>query len=332
MQSLSFRRSRALGAVVALGASASLAASGIASAAPRPAKSSPGFTLEFGFISTNGPSWVTPGGFAYSKGKLLSWLKPLGVRQIDFIPFANGPLLEAAVEGGSVQLGELGDTPALIGESDHIPERLVNQYEVGMDAWLVAQKGITSLSQLTGKTIATSAGSYMYRYLLGLIEAEHLGGKVTVTNLLPSAALPALESGSVAAVAEPPQTISSLVSAKGYPIVDKASQHSGLEGTGLTVGSNTFLAAHPGFAAKWNAVNAEAVKYADANQNAYYDFTAKAESLSVQNAKLASPLDEFPMAPFTTKGLTLLKGTLNFLNGQKLANEFSIPAWEATSS
>ena len=47
-----------------------------------------------------------PEGFAYSKGLLQKWLKPDKVTIKSTAVFANGPLLTAALVGGSLQLGE----------------------------------------------------------------------------------------------------------------------------------------------------------------------------------------------------------------------------------
>ena len=47
-----------------------------------------------------------PEGFAYSKGLLQKWLKPYKVTIKSTAVFANGPLLTAALVGGSLQLGE----------------------------------------------------------------------------------------------------------------------------------------------------------------------------------------------------------------------------------
>ena len=49
-----------------------------------------------------------PEGFAYSKGLLQKWLKPDKITIKSTAVFANGPLLTAALVGGSLQLGELG--------------------------------------------------------------------------------------------------------------------------------------------------------------------------------------------------------------------------------
>ena len=50
--------------------------------------------------------YTGPEGFAYSKGLLQKWLKPYKVTIKGTAAFANGPLLTAALVGGSLQLGE----------------------------------------------------------------------------------------------------------------------------------------------------------------------------------------------------------------------------------
>src|ERR1700679_571126 len=75
------------------------------------AKNKP-ISVEVGYIGTQN-IFTGPEGFAYSKGLLQKWLKPYKITIKGTAAFANGPLLTAALVGGRLQLGEIGDTPAL---------------------------------------------------------------------------------------------------------------------------------------------------------------------------------------------------------------------------
>lgn len=335
------RRSRRslLAAVGALSAAAVLVACGSSSSSPSTSASAnssagsssasvgDGFTLNVGYIGTEG-LLTGPVGFAYSKGVLQKWLKPAGVTSIKTAGFANGPLLTAAMTGGSVDIGIVGDTPALIAKSQGIAAQLINQDLVGNGAWIVAQKNITSLSQLAGKTVARQQASYIDRYLQGVLAQHGLTGKPTLVAMLQAQSIPAFESGRLDAVALPAYQ-GSEVAAKGYNVLAKSETTPSLQGTSLTIATNKILSAHPGIAAAWNAARIKAIAYAKANQSAYYAYMLKAEGIkSVAAAKQFLPVSLYPVPNYTAAGIKQLQGTLNFLVSEKEAKSFSIQSWE----
>lgn len=286
-----------------------------------------GFTLSFGYIGTNG-LLTGPEGFAYSKGQLQKWLKPAGVSSIKVSGFANGPLLTAAMTGGSVDVGDVGDTPALIAKSQGIQARLINQELVGNGAWIVAKKNITSLSQLAGKTIAVQQASYIDRYMQGVFAQHGLTGKPKMVAMLQAQSIPAFEAGRLDAVALPAYE-GNEVAAKGYNVLAKSTTTPSLQGTSLTIATNKFLSAHPTIAAAWNRARVKAIAYAKANQSAYYAYMAKAEGISsVAETKKFLPISLYRIPNFTASGIKQLQGTLNFLVAAKEAKPFSIQAWE----
>ncbi|MGD0981929.1 MAG: ABC transporter substrate-binding protein [Solirubrobacteraceae bacterium] len=317
-------------ALVAGFAAAAAVGSGAAVARPVP-KTPKNITLDVGYIGTNG-LFTGPEGFAYSRGLLQKWLKPAGVTSIQTAGFANGPLQTAALVGGSVNLGLLGDTPGLIAYSQGTSDRLINQYGVNNEAWIVARPGITSLSQLVGKTVAVQPESYMDRYLQGLLAQQGLTGKVDRVAMLLTAAIPAVEAGSIDAVVVPP-TEALPLTGQGYPVVIKSATTPKLQGTGLTVASTSLLSADPGIVKAWNAARDKAIAYAKAHASAYYAYAATTQTgATAAQEREFSPLSDYPTKPFTTSGLTQLQGTLNFLVAQGDATAFSIKSWEAKGS
>jgi sulfonate transport system substrate-binding protein len=323
-------------AVAACGSSSSKSAAASATATPAASttaatNSSGSFSLTVGYIGTAGV-FTGPEGFAYSKGLLQKWLAPAGVSSIKSAQFANGPLLTEALVGGSVGLGILGDTPALIGKSQGAPTRMINQDEVGLSAWIVTKKGITSLSQLAGKPVAVQQGSYMDRYLQGLLSEQGLTSKIHPVAMLDAQSVPALEAGSLDAVVMPSEQALAVVS-KGFTTVAKSETTPSLQGTEVTEEANSVLSAHPALAAAWNAARDKAIAYAKAHASAYYAYQGKAEGVpSAAQAAVYLPLSEYPSADFTTSGIQHLQGTLNFLVSAKEAKSFSIQSWEDTGS
>jgi sulfonate transport system substrate-binding protein len=321
------RRAAALGTALVLTASA---ASDALASAKTSAKAPRNITLDVGYIGTTGV-FSGPEGFAYSRGLLQRWLKPAGVTSIQTAQFANGPLMTAAIVGGSVNLGIVGDTPGLIARAQGTTDRLINQDSLNVVAWILARPGITSLTGLVGKTVAVQPSSYMDRYLLGLLAQDNLTGKVTRVPMLLTAAIPALEAGSIDAVALPPSEATPLL-AQGYQVVAKSETTPKLQGTTVTVAANSLLASDPGIAKAWNAARDKAIAYAKAHASAYYAYEATTQTgATVAAMKQYWPLVDYPVAAFTKAGIARLQSTLDFLVSESDATSFSLQSWEYAS-
>jgi sulfonate transport system substrate-binding protein len=321
---------RGLAAAAAAGTLLLATACSSSSAANGSSQSSSGFTLRVGFIS-NTPIPVGPEGLAYHNGSLLKGLKSQGVDNVTFTAFPNGPNLMAAMAGGSIDMGILGDTPAVTAEADGIKTRLVNQSFVGLDTYLYTPKGgVTSIEQLKGKTVATQVGSYMYRYLVTVLNEDGLSSSVKISNIYTTNAVATLQSNGVAAYAAPAGQLTAVLSKDGYPIIDKASvDHQNLLGTDVTVISDNALAAHPGLPHAWNQVRAEAVATMKANPSAYWSWASVADQTPVAALEASSPLSGYSATPFTSTGLSLLQGVNSFLLTNKLAkSSVDIKSWE----
>lgn len=284
--------------------------------------------LKVGFIGTGEPQPIGAEGWAHQNGSLAPFLEQQDFSQVSFVRFANGPDLNEAISGGSLDIGIYGDTPALVGRGAGLPTRLVNQSVVGMDAWLLAPaKGVSSLDELPGKTVATSKGSYMNRYLAGLLLEKGLTEKVTLIHLLPADAQAALDRGEVAAYAAPVQTAPLLV-ARGARVLDKASEHQGLSGSSVTVVTESFLQHRPEFPAAWNELRRRAVQDLKEHESDYYAYHSKIVRLPLELVKVGFPLSLFEPEPLVQHGLALLEGTQRFLFDQGLLREnFVVSDW-----
>jgi sulfonate transport system substrate-binding protein len=319
-------------AIAACGGSSSSDNSASSSASSKLAASS-GYTLNVGYIGNTG-ILTGPEGFAYSKGLLQKWLAAKGIAKIKLAQFANGPLLTAAMTGGSLDVGILGDTPALIANSHGLPVKMINQDEVGQPAWIVAKKGgATTLAGLSGQTIARPVGSYMDRYLQGVLAQNGLTSKVHLTAMLPPQAIPAAVNGSIDAVALPAWEVAPIIAAGGT-VVAKSETTPSIQGTGVTIATTKVLSAHPSLPQDWNAVRLKAIAYAKSNPSAFYAFEAKANGIKAGAAAAKSflPLSIYPAANYTPTGLKMLNSTLNFLVSEKEANAFSIDGWKAAGT
>ncbi|MFL9456844.1 MULTISPECIES: ABC transporter substrate-binding protein [Nostocales] len=291
--------------------------------------SSNGATLRLGYISSGGgKSPIGPAGWALHKGRLKPELQKLGITELRLLSFPNGPNLNEALVAGQVDVGIYGDTPAIVARSNGVPTKLIGQEQVGTNAWLVAKKnGPRSLAELKGQKVATSKGSYMHRYLIGLLQKSGIAQQVTVVHLLPPEAQAALERGNVAAIAAATGT-GPLLRAKGYPVLDEAVKHPDLPGTSVAVATETFLTKYPDFPKTWNRIRQTSLKEIKARPQEYYQFHAQASGYPVDIVKASFPLSQFPEEPLPARGLQLLESTKKFLVSQKLARaDFPLSEW-----
>lgn len=310
----------------------STAANQTTSASPISSKSA---VLRVGFITTDGSKIpVGPEGWAQEKGYLLEELKSLGINEVKFSPFVGGPALNEALSSGALDMGIYGDTPALVARAAGLKTKLLNQARVGQDAWLLTtQEGPKSIDELKGRKIGVAKGTYMHRYLLGLLEQTGLSKQVTVVQIPVADAKAALERGDIAAY--PFSTGSGpLLASKGFAILDQAKNHEGLVGTSTTVATEEFLSNYPNLPQKWNQIRQRALQEVKANPEEFYQFLGKLSNdrYPLPVIKESYEISLYPDQPFTPEGLKLLNSTKQFLADQKLLkSDFEIKDWQIST-
>jgi sulfonate transport system substrate-binding protein len=300
---------------------AATAASSSGSSTPKP------FELRYGFVSNSG-KLEGPAGFYDQGDRLAADLKSAGVTGVKLIPFPNGPNVAAALVSGSIDVADFGDTPALVAGAQGVPAKLLGFYAIGNNAWLVGRKGgPTSIEGLAGKKVATAKGSYMDRYLGGLLAERGLTGKVQVSALLPPAGVAAIQKGSLDAFAFP-YPLGELLKSQGFPVLDEAKDHPGLTGNGLTLISDGALKAHPQLVAAWRAEQQKSIDAVKADPDAYWAFIAKLVKIPVAVAKASYPLSSLPSEPYPADAFKGLQGTLDYLVKTKQAKSFDLAGWK----
>ncbi|MBD2454495.1 ABC transporter substrate-binding protein [Nostoc sp. FACHB-87] len=283
-------------------------------------------TLRIGYVGSAEPTG--PLGWAKKQGILERELQKSGFQNITFARFGNGPDLNESLVAGQIDVGFLGDTPAIVLKARGIDTRLLRITQFNNTAWLVAKKnGANSLTELKGQRIATQKGSYMHRYLLGLLDQTKLAKDVKVVHLMSTEAKSALERGDIAAYATS-SDMGPFLKSQGFPIIDSSADHQGLSGTSLVVATEKFLAQKPDFPQKFNTILTTSVKDLKANSEEYYKYHAQTSKYPVNIIKTSYPLNQVPEEPFPSEGVKLLEGTKNFLVAQKLAkSDFALSDW-----
>ncbi len=287
-------------------------------------------TLRVGYISTK-PTWGGPEGYYHAEGKLLEALAPLGVTEIEAFQFGNGPDLNNALAGGSLDIGLYGDTPAINFRASGQETRVINQNRVGLEANIFTPKdGAESLEDLEGGTIGVPQGSYMHRFVLGLLEEEGLADSIDVTNLLIPDAVAALQGGDIDAFVAPWSFVP-VLEAQGFPeLLSTFPDHPDLAGSSVTVVTEDLLSQNPDIVQAWNDARADALELITGDPEPYYDF--QQPILDVDRAlvpELEGELEDYPADPFTDEGLALLEGTKQFLVDTGAAqSDFDIAEWQ----
>lgn len=289
-----------------------------------------GAPLRVGVIVTGSQQGYGVEQWAYDQGILQRHLHDAGIGDVAFTSFPNGPNLNQALKGGSLDMGVLGDTPAVSGRAANLPTALSGVSLRGQDAWLIAGRGVTSLNDLRGRTVATQQGSYMHRYLVGLLQQTGLASQVKVTFLLANSAQQALDKGDIAAYAAPVPVAPQLAS-KGYAVIDKASTHPGLPGNSYITIGTAAASAHPQLAQAWNAAIAEAATGIAKDPSAYQAWAAKVSGLPQTIIAQSYPASEFGNPAITPTDVTTAQTTLDFLVSQQLAAApFDVGSWVAS--
>ncbi|UOO92533.1 ABC transporter substrate-binding protein [Vitreoscilla stercoraria] len=280
--------------------------------------------LRIGYI---GPSKTAGGavGWALHQGSLQKAVAPIGFGSVKEYVFANGPDLSEALLSNKLDVGIFGDTPALTAQANRGGSTLIGFNAVGHDVWLMGREGIETLADLEGKNVGVPNGSYMHRYVSGLI-SQGLLKNVTLNYLLPRDAQSALSRGDIDAFAAPIQ-LGPQLQALNYNTVDLASKH-GLEGNSVIVVTDEFLSRNPQFFKTFDSVRRQAVKELQAQPDAYYQYYLKYTDYKEPIIRASFPMSTYLEDTFPEKGMALLAGTKSFLLQQKIVQkDVNVDKW-----
>jgi sulfonate transport system substrate-binding protein len=316
------RFTRALAAVAAMSLTVALAGCSKSSSATEDA----GFTLHVGVVTKVGVDGVL--GWANEQKILQHELASVHVSKVEFSTFATGPTLNAALTSGSVDVASQGDTPALTLRANGFASRAMAISGINSDYWLIGRKGAsTTLARLAGKKVSAAPGTAPEQFLVELLAQQHLTDKIKISHLQTNDAAAAVRSGRIDAFVASGAMAATLAQ-QGYPVIDKASNHTGLYTSSVNVASQKFLNQHPGFAAAWGKAFTQAVASIKAKPDAYWAFAAKQEKVSVAIAEAANPLVSYPDGPFSADGVAQLTASYNFLKDQQLLKaDVDVLAW-----
>ncbi|MBY0215480.1 ABC transporter substrate-binding protein [Paenibacillus illinoisensis] len=285
--------------------------------------------LNYGYIGSN--KLNVPGGaegWGLYKGIIQEELKKHGITEVKLTGFPNGPDQTESLISGRLDIGSLGDTPAIIAYASGAKTRLISQSSTNSIGYLIGKKdGPKTVKDLEGKTIAIQKGSFMHRYVVGLLQEEGVTDYKLVHMLIPDATA-ALARGDVDATTNLGVPALKLLD-QGYTHLDDASKHPTLLGTSATVVSEDYLTKFPDFPKVWNEAREKALADLKQHEDEYYQFLAEIGDTTPELAKQVNPISDIKDTAFTDEGIKLLEGTKNFLYEEKLAKkDFNISDWQ----
>jgi sulfonate transport system substrate-binding protein len=315
------RRRRLLRGAVAAAAASALPAFSIAQGS--------GQVLRLGYIGP-GKKPANATGWALRQGHLQRELASLGFKDVSTRNFPNGPDLNEAFLSGVLDVGIYGDTPAIVARSRGLESQLIGFDAVGMNVWLLTPRnGVRGVKALEGQSIGVARGSYMHRYVLGLLKEHGLQKSVKVIHMFPRDGEAALDQGSIAAFAAQID-VGPLLASRGYPVIDQAEQHPTLRGTSVIVASSKLLAAAPGLPAAWTRARRTALQEMRRDSAAYYAFHSEVSGFGLDVVKLSHPLSQFSDEAYPAEGMALLDEVKKFLLAENLVGrDFALAQWRA---
>ncbi|MFC0472654.1 ABC transporter substrate-binding protein [Halalkalibacter kiskunsagensis] len=284
--------------------------------------------IQYGYIGTNTKNLpANAEGWGFHKGIFQEELKQYGIDEVVLTGFPNGPDQTESLISGRLDFGSLGDTPAILAKSVGAETKVITQSTIKNIGYLIGAKaGPKTIHDLEGKTVAIQKGSFMHRYIAGLLKQEGVEN-VNLIHMLRPDGEAALVRNEVDAMTNTGVNALNLLN-EGYTYIDDAENHPDLLGTSVTVVTEDFLAEFPEFPQIWNDIRAKAIEDLKQNEEEYYEFIAELTNSTVELVKEASPISYIQEEPITAEGTLLLEGTKQFLVEEGLATEdFEISEW-----
>lgn len=289
--------------------------------------------VNVGYVDVTGSGIITDvKGIARDQGYFDEEFSKIGVK-LNLVPMTGaGPAINEALAGGSLDIGELGDVPAVLGKANGVDTILIATGGLLNGASVIAGKETPykSLKDLKGKTIATQRGAFMHRTLATLLADEGLTfDDIQFVNVNAQTAAEMLVTGNVDAAVVGGVTLTRLYE-QGYNIViDYRDNRGGVSGGG-TIARRKFVEQNPDVIKAYLTAIARATKYAQENRNELKDLWQSVGESGESYEYLYPNHDNYPDIVAKPESLQNLKDTLSFLLEYDLITKdrnFSVDDW-----
>ncbi|MFT8889648.1 MAG: ABC transporter substrate-binding protein [Ethanoligenens sp.] len=235
------------------------------------AASRPAVTVRYGYV--DGGKSVPPGiyGIGKNQGYFDAELKKVNAT-IQFIPFTGaGPAINSALAGNSLDIGNLGDVPALVAKASGVDTIAISGAISTTGAQLVVPAGstATSIKDLKGKRVATQKGAFMHRVLLKMLQANGMTiNDIQFVNMSGVVAKAAIVSKSIDAAVLPTANAQTVILGNGAKDILNGDEHPDWLSSGETVVLSDFAKKNPDVLVAFEKAVIESKNYADKHPEA----------------------------------------------------------------
>lgn len=244
--------------------------------------------------------------------------------KIDFKRFNTGSPVASAVASGALDIGIVGDTPVISLAANGAPVKVVASTQTSLDGvGIVARKGIHSVAELKGKTVAIWNGSWSQQLAYkALDEAGVPRNSVTFKYLLPAEASLALTQGDIDAFGTWEPYVS-LQEKEGSSLIRNAK--------GLMSAPTYIVAYEPALAQKGPLIKdfvarlTRARTWSNNHVDEYAEAWAKANQSAPDIAKVWFKRDAITVLPISPKIVGEAQATADFLlDAQMLKQRYDV--------
>ncbi len=289
--------------------------------------------VNIGFVDTSGSAILLGSeGIARDKGYFEEEFNKIGVTA-NLVPMTGaGPAINEALASGSLDIGILGDVPAVNGKASGIDTTVIAFNGLSNTVVLLGNpdSNITSLKDLAGKKIATQKGAYMHRILQYILEEQGLSiDDIEFVNMPAQDALAALEAGSVdVAVTQPGDVTYRLAKENGFDELYFSREHDGWAAGSMTEIRTDFLKENEDIAVAFLKAIIRANEYIESNPNALEEQWTSAGYLKESYAYSYPNKDNYATIEASVDVVENAKNTLQFLQENELTSgDFNVDDW-----
>lgn len=286
-----------------------------------------GFPWNGGAGST--PRDTGPFGYAESLGLAEPILEKHGFEFERYVGFNNGPPVVQALQSGDVTVGSIGDVPAVQarGNGQTISPVLVKKPASGI--WfLTNDPALDSIDKLKGKKVGLQFGSNFDRYGRAALDRHGALDENNLVNLLFADALPALQKGSISAVAVPANVAAVWLENNDFTVASKAEvDDPDLLSTNVAVTTDDFRRDHPEITEAYWEVEKAGIAEIRKDLDKYVAWAADAQKVSVESVRVSSTW-QYSDERIDPDGVRTLESSLAFLLDQGIVkNGFDVNEW-----
>ncbi|CAM5274778.1 ABC transporter substrate-binding protein [Corynebacterium variabile] len=275
------------------------------------------------------PRDTGPFGYAESLGLAEPILEKHGFEFDRYVGFNNGPPVIQALQSGDITLGNLGDVPSVQarGNGQTISPISVDRPTSGI--WfLTNDPALDSIEKLKGRKVGLQFGSNFDRYGRAALDRHGALDNGNLVNLLFADALPALQKGSVSAVAVPANTAAVWLENNDFTVASKAEiDDPDLLSTGVSVTTDQFREDHPEISDAYWEVEQAGIAEIRKDLDKYIDWASDQQKVSANSFRVSNTWN-FSDERVDPDGVSTLKNSLAFLVDQGIVKKpFDIDEW-----